>query len=75
MADTGATEAVIGYHFRDVSLLAQALTAAGAAVPSDATAASHSVVHGNKRLALLGDALIRLLSIDDWFPSRASPGT
>lgn len=75
MADTAATEALIGYHFRDVSLLVEALTAAGAAVPSDVNAASHNVLHGNKRLALLGDALIRLLSMDDWFPSRASPGT
>ncbi|KFY92573.1 hypothetical protein V498_04858 [Pseudogymnoascus sp. VKM F-4517 (FW-2822)] len=56
-------ERIIEYHFTNPQLLAEAFEAAGV-----------SELHkgGNKRLALVGDALIRLAILDRWFPSGAS---
>jgi hypothetical protein len=56
-------ERIIRYHFTNPQLLAEAFEAAGV-----------SELHkgGNKRLALVGDALIRLAILDGWFPSGAS---
>lgn len=58
-------ERIIKYHFTNPQLLAEAFEAAGV-----------SKLHkgGNKRLALVGDALIRLVILDRWFPSGASTG-
>lgn len=62
MADVTVIQQITGYHFRDTDLVQEALTAAGAGP------------HSNKRLALVGDALIRLFSVDSWYPSGTSTG-
>ncbi|KFZ25519.1 hypothetical protein V502_00002, partial [Pseudogymnoascus sp. VKM F-4520 (FW-2644)] len=59
-------ERIIKYHFTNPQLLAEAFEAAGV-----------SELHkgGNKRLALVGDTLIRLAILDRWFPSGAKEGS
>ncbi|KAK5085215.1 hypothetical protein LTR05_004495 [Lithohypha guttulata] len=61
MVSDATVEEITGYHFHDIDLMHEAITAAG--MGSD----------GNKRLALVGDALIRLVTVDDWYPSGKSP--
>lgn len=57
-----AVEGIIGYESQDKSLLLKALEAAGA------TAASQ----GNKRLALIGDAALRLVLYEFGYEDQAS---
>ncbi len=61
-----AVETLIGYHFKDSTLLVEAFQAPGVfgALPD-----------GNKRLALLGDAALKLVLISDWFQEGHSRGT
>lgn len=71
MSDLDSLQARLHYSFKDASLLEEALTAAGAAV------SSHTVdgpVSGNKRLALIGDAVLRLSVLDEWYPAGGSTG-
>jgi len=57
-----AVEGIIGYEFQEKSLLLKALEAAGA------TAASQ----GNKRLALIGDAALRLVLYEFGYEDQAT---
>lgn len=66
-----AVETLIRYCFHDPALLWEALhgptviiDVAGAPVPRD----------GNKRLAIVGDAAIRLVLAETWYPGRTSKG-
>ena len=64
-------ERILQYKFRDHTLLDEALVASGAGPsrsPNDARR------HGNKGLALIGDALLRLVIVDDGIIEGASTG-
>ncbi|GAD99410.1 hypothetical protein SNOG_02027 [Paecilomyces variotii No. 5] len=56
----------IGYHFKDLDLLNEAFLAAGASSAENYTYPSFD---GNKRLAFVGDSVLRLMVADEWFPS------
>lgn len=73
--DLASIEDLIQYQFQAAHLAEEALTAAGAGQSSKSEHAKEPRRYGNKRLALLGDALIRLAVVDDWYPSGSSPGT
>jgi len=55
---------VLNYRFSNELLLHEALEVAGACNQPGAVTGDNE---GNKRLALLGDALIRLLILDGWY--------
>ena len=55
---------ILHYHFSDDTLLREALEVAGACDQPGAITGNNE---GNKRLALLGDAVIRLLILDGWY--------
>ncbi|KAJ5464917.1 uncharacterized protein N7458_000603 [Penicillium daleae] len=57
-----AVEVIINYAFHDKSLLVKALEAAGATMASQ----------GNKRLALIGDAALRLVLYEFGYEDEAS---
>ena len=57
------------YSFNNVDLLQQAFIAAGAAKQRPDVEGD---VSGNKRLALIGDAVLRLSVLEEWFPSGES---
>ncbi|KAK6357787.1 hypothetical protein TWF718_002093 [Orbilia javanica] len=61
---------IIGYNFKNIHLLEEALEAAGRAADHDAEGS----VDGNKRLALVGDAVLRLILVDEWYSSKGSRG-
>ena len=63
----------IAYEFRDSGLLEEALTTPGAFNLGERQT-KEVKRYGHKRLALMGDALIRLLIIDRWLPTDSSPG-
>ena len=73
-SDGVAAEKLIAYQFHDSQLLDEALTAAGTANSSDQKRRAEYRQHGNKRLALIRDALIRLIVVDNWFSSGSSTG-
>lgn len=71
MSNLESFQAQLHYSFKDASLLKQALTAAGAAnLRHDV----HGPASGNKRLALIGDAVLRLSILDEWYPGGGSTG-
>lgn len=57
-----AVEIIINYEFHDKFLLVKALEAAGATMASQ----------GNKRLALIGDAALRLVIYEVYYEEEAS---
>ncbi|KAH7184507.1 ribonuclease III domain-containing protein [Fusarium oxysporum] len=69
MKEQKELEAILQYQFRDPSILEEALLADGAEPTNSAT---DTRKHGNKRLALIGDALLRLVLIDDSIIGGAS---
>jgi ribonuclease-3 len=71
MKDRKELEAILQYEFRDPSILKEALLADGA---EPANSATDPKKHGNKRLALIGDALLRLVLVDDSIIGGASTG-
>ncbi|KAK7177423.1 RNase [Paraphaeosphaeria sporulosa] len=71
MSDLESLQARLHYTFKNASLLEEALTAAGAAVSSREV---NGLVSGNKRLALIGDAVLRLSVLDEWYLGGASTG-
>ena len=75
METYGAIEQAIQYSFHDRALLEEALVTAGSPAT---TKISGEHTCGNKRLALLGDALLRLAIVDEWFDdgsARSKPLT
>ncbi|KAK2684576.1 hypothetical protein QWA68_016807 [Fusarium oxysporum] len=69
MKERKELEAILQYEFRDPSILKEALLADGA---EPANSRSDANKHGNKRLALIGDALLRLVLVDDSIMGGAS---
>lgn len=63
---------IIGYKFADRSLLWEALQAAGSDERNLGT--RQISVDGNKRLAYIGDALIRLAMAEAWYTRRQERG-
>lgn len=63
-------EHALQYKFKDPALLEEALVAAGAG-PKKAKTAREK---GNKVLALIGDALLRLVLVDDSVVAGQAPG-
>lgn len=61
----------IDYHFQNSRYLLEALRTAGAGYH---TANAPSTVDGNKRLAHLGEAVLRLLLLEDWYMAGANRG-
>jgi ribonuclease-3 len=61
----------VDYHFHDSTLLREAFLASGAPISS---VDIEGPVKGNKRLALVGDAVLRLAVLDGWFESGTSTG-
>jgi ribonuclease-3 len=69
--DATSVDDIINYHFRNEELRYEATLAAGASV-SDVNI--HGPVQGNKDLALIGDALIRLVIDDQGYAEGATTG-
>ena len=61
---TRGVEAIIGYTFNDPLILWEALQAAGSGTCS---AGTRRFADGNKRLAMLGDAILKLVLVKDWY--------
>ena len=61
----------VDYHFHDSTLLREAFLGSGAPISSVDV---EGPVKGNKRLALVGDAVLRLAVLDEWFESGTSTG-
>jgi ribonuclease-3 len=71
MTTFNSIEDQVDYHFHDSTLLKEAFLASGASVSS---VEIEGPVKGNKRLALVGDAVLRLAVLDEWFESGTSTG-
>lgn len=71
MADTESFQNHLNYHFKNCSLLEEAFLAAGASVSRSDVEGPEK---GNKRLALVGDAALRLAVIDEWYKDNSEPG-
>ena len=59
-------EAIIGYRFKDRSLLIEALHVTGRR--------SRNSYVGSKRLALLGDAVLKLALVEPWYQEGTTTG-
>jgi len=64
-------EAMLGYDFMNPNLLWEALQAAGSAV---ASIGGRRIDEGNKRLAIVGDAAMKLALCDAWFATSRPRG-
>ena len=69
MAYYKSLENQLEYSFHDFHLLNEAFVAAGAVKSRPDVEGD---VSGNKRLALIGDAVLRLSVLEEWFPSGES---
>lgn len=63
---TGAVENIIGYNFNDPLVLWEALQAAGS---TSRSAGTRRFPDGNKRMAVLGDTLLKLVLVHEWYDS------
>ncbi|KAL9128315.1 MAG: hypothetical protein Q9217_002993 [Psora testacea] len=68
-AMTNGVENIIGYTFVDVSILWEALQVPGA---NRYDIGGRNLDNGNKRLALLGDTILKTVLIDEWYRTMAS---
>ena len=64
-------EETIGYEFNNRSILWEALQAAGSGVTA---VDGRPLMDGNKRLALLGDAIIDVALIEQWYAGLEPKG-
>jgi ribonuclease III len=64
-------QSVIGYRFSDSRLLLEALRAAGSGYNMHP---SNIAIDGNKRLATLGDAIMKMAVLDEWYASMSERG-
>jgi ribonuclease-3 len=71
MNNTAAIDDIIGYHFNREALRNEALLAAGASVSRKDV---QGPVEGNKRLALVGDAVWKLVLLDGWYSQPSNIG-
>ncbi|KAJ9643484.1 hypothetical protein H2199_004163 [Coniosporium tulheliwenetii] len=62
-------QTILGYQFNNVAYLREALHAAGSGFIKDGQQILHE---GNKRLAVLGNAVIQLILQQDWYGSGRS---
>ena len=63
---THGVERVIGHTFNDPLILWEALQAAGSTVRS---AGPRRFPDGNKRLAIIGDTVLKLVLVTKWYDS------
>ena len=63
---TGAVENIINYNFNDPLILWEALQAAGS---TSRSAGTRRFPDGNKRLAVLGDTILKLVLVQEWYDS------
>ncbi|KAK6384337.1 hypothetical protein LTS17_001900 [Exophiala oligosperma] len=68
MGNQADVEKMIHYTFGNAKYLEEAMTAAGTSSSNNGPGKDN----GNKRLALVGDALIRLIILDEWYPEGTS---
>ncbi|KAF2137433.1 uncharacterized protein K452DRAFT_278680 [Aplosporella prunicola CBS 121167] len=61
-----AIETIVGYRFKNPNYLWEALQAHGSHVTK---IDGRFIGEGNKRLALVGDSVLRLVLLGDWYPS------
>ena len=66
-----AVQGIIVYQFNDLSLLTEALQAPGSLVMY---AGARVLPDGHKRLALLGDTVLKLALLDHWYAGGGSRG-
>lgn len=71
LAAAEEVQAILGHQFTNPQLLLEALKAAGSGFTSYH---NRSAVDGNKRLAHVGNALLRITLLDDWYQSGAERG-
>ena len=64
-------EDVLSYQFNDRNILWEALQAASSRVVS---IGGRVLTDGNKRLAMLGDAIVNVALIEEWYASGQSKG-
>ena len=64
-------ESIIGYNFTDPLTLWEALQAAGS---GNTSAGTRRFSDGNKRLAVLGDTILQLVLVKDWYDSTDARG-
>lgn len=68
---TRGVETIIGYNFNDTMILWEALQAAGSTVRFVGT---RRFDDGNKRLAVLGDTILKLVLVTKWYDSADARG-
>ena len=61
----------LGYNFQNPGCLLEALKAAGSGLN---LSQSHATTDGNKRLAQLGSAAMKMVVLGDWYNSGAARG-
>ena len=71
MANINSFQDRINYQFHNSALLEEAFLAAGASVSRKDVEGPEK---GNKRLALVGDAALRLAVLDEWFGDGGTLG-
>lgn len=64
-------ETIIGYQFTDPSKLWEALQAPGSPVSS---INGRRITEGNKRLAMIGDSVLKLALVSKWYSGDGSRG-
>ena len=64
-------ENVIGYTFNDRDIFWEALQAAGSGVTR---IGGRPILAGNKRLAMLGDAIAQVVLLEEWYASVETQG-
>lgn len=62
---------IIGYNFADPLILWEALQAAGS---GNTFAGNRRFPEGNKRLAVLGDTILQLVLVRDWYDTARVRG-
>ena len=72
VAQVQGAENAIRYQSSDTDLIWEALQAAGSGVLS---IGGRPLMDGNKRLALLGDASLKLALVEDWYGGVEARGT
>lgn len=68
---TREVESIIDYYFTDPLFLWEALQAAGS---SNTSAGTRWFPDGNKRLAVLGDTILQLVLVKDWYDGTDARG-
>ena len=64
-------EAIIDYRFNDESLLWEALQSMGSGASQ---IRNREMSEGNKRLAVVGDAILRLVVVEEWYRTAGLRG-